>query len=72
MIEKGVNVNIKRNEENRALHCASSSGHIQVLEMLLDNGAEIDVRNEHGKWLIPLNIIGVTPLVAAVHNGQVK
>jgi ankyrin repeat protein len=45
------------------LHCASWKGHIEVVNVLLDLGAEVNARNQNDHW-------GDTPLHAAAHGNQ--
>ena len=47
------------------LHCASWKGHVEIVEFLLDAGADINDHNENGHW-------GTTPLHAAAHGNQRK
>lgn len=45
------------------LHCASWKGHVEIVELLLENGADIQARNQNDHW-------GDTPLHAAAHGNQ--
>lgn len=47
------------------LHCAAWKGHAQIVELLLDAGADINAHNDNGHW-------GTTPLHAAAHGNQRK
>ena len=58
----GADVNLKAVDENKntALHLASSMGHSEIVEILLENHAELNVVNSNNK----------TPLVLAIQNGH--
>jgi uncharacterized protein len=46
LVESGVCINVGDNRENvLPICCAADSGHIQVVEFFLNNGAELDVSN---------------------------
>lgn len=49
-------------DSNTPLHHAASRGHAKVVQLLLDNGADIDARNS-SKW---------TPLDCAAAKGTLK
>lgn len=45
------------------LHCATWKGHLNVVELLLRCGADVNARNNNDHW-------GTTPLHAAAHANQ--
>jgi ankyrin repeat protein len=45
------------------LHCATWKGHLNVVELLLSLGADVNARNNNDHW-------GTTPLHAAAHANQ--
>lgn len=45
------------------LHCAAWKGHVEVVRLLLDAGADIEAQNQNSHW-------GTTPLHAAAHGNQ--
>jgi GA-binding protein transcription factor beta len=45
------------------LHCATWKGHLNVVSLLLDAGAEVNLHNQNEHW-------GTTPLHAAAHANQ--
>jgi ankyrin repeat protein len=45
------------------LHCATWKGHLDVVELLLRSGADVNARNNNDHW-------GTTPLHAAAHANQ--
>jgi len=45
------------------LHCAVWKGHLQMVEALVDAGADVNAQNENDHW-------GTTPLHAAAHANQ--
>ena len=46
---KDVEVNHKKNNGVTALHCAVQKGHVDVVQVLIDAGADIDAKNEVGR-----------------------
>jgi ankyrin repeat protein len=45
------------------LHCATWKGHLAVVEMLIERGADVNATNHNDHW-------GTTPLHAAAHGNQ--
>jgi ankyrin repeat protein len=59
MLAAGVNVNAKRDDANvTALILASQNGHLEVVQFLLDAGADVNVETNDG----------ATALMVAAHN----
>ena len=56
---------VRDKDGSTPLHCAAWKGHPQLVEYLLDVGADINDHNENGHW-------GTTPLHAAAHGNQKK
>lgn len=50
-------------DDSTPLHCAAWKGHLPVVTLLLDMGADIGARNQNDHW-------GDTPLHAAAHGNQ--
>ena len=55
LIQLGHNVNSRGTGGWTALHTAASRGHLELVEHLLSNGAEINAKNDHG-----LSVLDVT------------
>ena len=45
------------------LHCATWKGHVEVVSVLLDHGADVNAHNQNDHW-------GTTPLHAAAHANE--
>ena len=56
-------LSVRDKDGSTPLHCASWKGHHEVVEYLLDAGADINDHNSNGHW-------GTTPLHAAAHGNQ--
>jgi ankyrin repeat protein len=50
-------------DRSTPLHCAVWKGHLQMVEALLNGGADVNAENENDHW-------GTTPLHAAAHANQ--
>ena len=56
-LDKGVDVNAKREDGSTPLHYAALKGHKEVAELLIDKGADVNAKD---KW-------GSTPLFESLH-----
>ncbi|MYD45205.1 MAG: ankyrin repeat domain-containing protein [Gammaproteobacteria bacterium] len=48
LLDLGADVNIRNHKGETALHCASKAGFVPVVELLLANGAHIDILDNNG------------------------
>ena len=48
-LDKGVDVNAKREDGSTPLHCAALKGHKEVAELLIDKGADVHAKGDDGK-----------------------
>jgi ankyrin repeat protein len=55
--------NARDKDGSTPLHCASWKGHVQVVKLLLDAGADINAKSQNDHY-------GDTPLHAASHGNQ--
>ena len=56
-------ISARDSDGSTPLHCAAWKGHVNVVEVLLERGANHEVENENTHW-------GGTPLHAAAHGNQ--
>jgi ankyrin repeat protein len=56
-------INARDKDGSTPLHCAVWKGHEQVVEKLLEAGADVNAQNENDHW-------GTSPLHAAAHANQ--
>lgn len=56
-------VHARDNDGSTPLHCATWKGHLAVVALLLEAGADVNARNNNDHW-------GTTPLHAAAHANQ--
>ncbi|KAJ4461654.1 putative Protein S-acyltransferase 24 [Paratrimastix pyriformis] len=59
LISQGVEINTPDRKGQRPLHWAALTGNIQICKLLLDNGADVDARDNNG----------YTSLIVAVQHG---
>ena len=57
LLERGANVNEKDKDNATPLHLASYHKRLEVVQILLDNGANIDMENDQGKTALQLAIM---------------
>jgi ankyrin repeat protein/L-ascorbate metabolism protein UlaG (beta-lactamase superfamily) len=62
LLDRGVDVNIKKDNNSTPLHGAALDGDLDVMTLLISRGADIDVRNQ----------AGYTPLLSAVAGSQLE
>ena len=56
LIIQGVNINCRNSDGRTALHFATHSGHLHIVQVLLNNGAEIDPGDEHHHTPLVLSV----------------
>jgi uncharacterized protein len=62
LLKNGVDCNRRDSVGWTALHCAASGGHLPVLELLVQAGADLDAQTTQGDFA------GTTPLMLAVEH----
>ena len=50
-------------DDSTPLHCAAWKGHKEIVELLVESGADVNAQNQNDHW-------GTTPLHAAAHANQ--
>ena len=71
MIEKGINVNIQNNQGNTALHFAYSTGNNNLIKLLINGKADINIKNNDGKICKEINN-GTFPEILDVSYNYIK
>jgi ankyrin repeat protein len=56
-------IGVRDLDSSTPLHWAAWKGHAEIVQILLDAGADMQAKNENGHW-------GNTPLHAAAHGNQ--
>jgi|SRR6516225_8206041 ankyrin repeat protein len=64
-IASGHDVNLRGENGSSALHAAAENGYLQIIRLLLDNGATIDARLDTGQT--PLDLAKLAGNTEAVH-----
>lgn len=49
MIARGTDVNARNYKGQTALHCAARAGFVDIVSLLLEHGAEVDLRDDKGQ-----------------------
>jgi ankyrin repeat protein len=63
LINKGVDINVKLEiNGDTPLHCAAAFGHYEVVQLLLNSGADKNIKNK----------FGMTPLTYAKNNNHTE
>ena len=57
LILQGVNINYRNSDGRTALHYAAHTGHLHIVQVLLNNGAEIDPGDEHHHTPLVLSVV---------------
>ncbi len=65
LIVKGIDINSKDNEGDTPLHLAAAIGQLEIVELLIENGAMVDFQDG-------CDIMGRTPLHRAVSQGHIN
>ena len=58
LLKLGADIDVKSSKGKTALHCAAKAGFINVIEVLIENGATIDTTDNNGE----------TPLIEAIRS----
>ncbi len=48
--QNGASLNSRKNLGETALHEAAKQGHMQIVQLLVEKGAQIDLEDEHYRW----------------------
>lgn len=48
LIARGADVNARNYKGQTALHCVARAGFVEIVSLLLDHGAEVDLRDDKG------------------------
>jgi ankyrin repeat protein len=54
LLEYGVDIDLKNNDDMTALHWAAKNGHLDITELLLEYNANVNIKDKSGK--IPLDL----------------
>ena len=50
LIERGATINAYDKKDRRAIHWAAYMGHVEVVKILVDHGAELNCRDKQVSW----------------------
>jgi ankyrin repeat protein len=54
LLEYGVDIDVKNNDDTTALHWAAKNGHLDITQLLLEYNASVNIKDKSGK--IPLDL----------------
>lgn len=75
LLDKQAVLDHVNNRGNTALHIASSYGNVKVVELLLDSGANVRIRNNEGQSCLDVTVqsgAGDVALAIAQHRRLVR
>ncbi len=75
LIQQGLDVNAKDNNEKNPLHFATDMGYIEIAKVLIDQGAEINPINYYGNtplYEISINYETIEHVLYLIDHGAVK
>lgn len=61
LVQAGANVNVKGLDNDTPLHDAASNGHLKLIKLLVERGADIHAKNSKGKAPLDIAAPSVTP-----------
>jgi len=72
LIKHNYNINIQDRDGNTLLHLATipRRKNLNIITMLLDNGADVSIQNNHGEIPIDINHPKIIPIVLKWHNNE--
>jgi len=72
LIEKGADVNAKKEDGQTPLYSAALYSHKEIVELLIANGAEVNAKNKYGETPLNLSFVGETADLLRKHGGKTK
>ncbi len=74
-LASGVDVNIRDEKLNTALHHATKQGHLEIMQLLIDAGADVDLQNDYDSTPLHLtekNMESIRMLLEAGADPNIK
>lgn len=59
LLASGASVNARGLDDDTPLHDASSNGHVRLVKLLVEKGADINVKNKRGKTPLDVAAAGI-------------
>ena len=73
MISQGANINDRNKYDISPLHYAADEGHLEIVKLLISQGADIDAKGAFHLYYSPMHLIlGCTPLHLAANKGHLE